>query len=184
MSRPIFWGESKPEQKFCDFHNGYIVDDGWNKDKVISSDWDVSICIDIGFEILIECQTNTSCLVSCLLVTYPDGPNYWKMTCDNLCVGWHKNVELKGVTKISYGMLTATIKSSIWHLRHYSASALTNTWNVVVSPSISHDTHLKWYVQCATPHINCHMSSSNNLDHLDRLPISMKQGRRYWSDIL
>jgi len=39
---------------------------------------------------------------------------------------------------------------------------------VVVSPSISHDTNLEWYVQCATPHINCHMSSSNNLDHLDR----------------
>ena len=33
----------------------------------------VSICIDIGFEVLIECQTNTSCLVSCLLVNYPDG---------------------------------------------------------------------------------------------------------------
>jgi len=31
-------------------------------------------------------------------------------------------------------------KSSIWHLRHYSASALTNTWNVVVS------LHLSWYI--------------------------------------
>ena len=55
----------------------------------------------IGFEVLIECQTNTSCLVSCLLVTYPGGPNYWEMTCDDLFMGLHKNVELKGVTKIS-----------------------------------------------------------------------------------
>ena len=60
-----------------------------------------------------EYQTDTSCLVSCSLVSYPGGPNYWKMTCDDLFVGLHKNVELEGVTKISHGMLTPTIEPSI-----------------------------------------------------------------------
>ena len=63
-----------------------------------------------------ECQTNTSCLVSCLLVTYPGGPNYWKVTCDDLFVGLHKNV--KG-----------------WHIEHITLDVYHEGWKGLLQHS-------------------------------------------------
>jgi len=105
---------------------------------------------------------------------------------DNLYVGWH----IEHITWDVYHERWKGLHNipSIGECRcHMVIWWLQSAFHMILgisNPSISHDTHLKWYVQCATRTYKLSHVIFQYLDHLDRLPISMKQGRRYWSDIL